>query len=104
MAKSCGGNPALHSESDLERHCKKLAEAKGFKLYKWVSPGTTGLPDRILVRDDGTVTFVEFKHPNGTGRLSPMQNRRIDELLARGQDVAVVDSIAKFDEINRSKT
>jgi len=34
-------------------------------MIKLISPGNTGIPDRLALCDDGAVWFVEFKRPGG---------------------------------------
>ena len=87
--------PTLKTEKELEQYCAKLASAKGCKLYKWVSPNLRGVPDRILVKP-GKVIFVEFKNPNGTGKLSAQQLKRHKELMALDQTVVVIDNVEDF--------
>lgn len=56
-------------ESKLRRRVKSY---KGYCL-KWVSPGESGVPDRIVLLPGGRIIFVETKRPKG-GKLSPLQN------------------------------
>ena len=49
-------------ESKLEQWCRDRARERGWMLWKWVSPGRAGVPDRILIHPGGVV-FVEFKAP-----------------------------------------
>ena len=50
-------------ERDVERKLKKAVEAEGGLCLKWVSPGYTGVPDRIILMAGGAVAFVETKAP-----------------------------------------
>lgn len=85
-------------ERDLERKCAKIAKAEGCLFYKFVSPGKSGVPDRLLIKPGivGEVIFVELKSPKGTGRLTPLQKLRHAELLSAGCRVEVVKSIDEF--------
>ena len=58
-------------ESKLEAKLKRKVEALGGKCYKWVSPGTRGIPDRLIIMPDGGIHFVETKW--GKNGLSPQQ-------------------------------
>ena len=75
-----------HIEQDVCRYARK----KGWVVYKFTSPGTRGVPDRIFMRD-GVVFFIEFKSPGQKpSRLQECVHRRIRE---QGIDVYVVDGI-----------
>lgn len=77
-------------ERDIERRVCALARAKGWSVFKWVSPSRRGVPDRIFVRD-GRVVFVEFKAPGGRAR--PLQDHVRTELLRQRAVCHVVDSV-----------
>lgn len=76
-------------EKHLENRLKKSVEAIGGICWKLVSPGTTGVPDRICLKD-GRVIFVELKAPGKKPRA--IQNRRIKQLRDQGFTVFVMDS------------
>ena len=59
-------------EKDIEAKLRKMVEAHGGQCLKWVCPGWSGVPDRILLLPGGKVMFVETKRPKG-GRLSALQ-------------------------------
>lgn len=80
------------SERALERYLVLESKRRGWLCYKWVSPAQRGVPDRILVAPGGRVTFVELKNPNGTGRLSPLQEVTLGKLTAQGCDVRVLQT------------
>lgn len=52
-------------ESAIENRLKKEVEKSipGAKCYKWVCPGMTGVPDRIILLPGGKIAFVETKAP-----------------------------------------
>ena len=60
----------------------------GGACFKWTSPGTDGVPDRIVILPDGRVIFVELK--TETGRLSPVQEYQIRRLQHLHQTVRVL--------------
>ncbi len=66
---------------------------------KWVSPGMSGVPDRIVFLPGGRISLVELKRPGE--KPTPLQNRIIEMLRELGADVRVVDSMEKADEIFR---
>ena len=75
-------------ESYIERQLVRGIHSKGGLCYKFVSPGTPGVPDRLVVTAEGRIIFVELK--TETGRLSPMQEWQIGQLRKRGQDCQVL--------------
>lgn len=63
----------------------------GGRTYKWVSPGNSGVPDRIVFFPDGRVFFVELK--TESGRLSAQQKIQINRLVNLGQRAVVIRGI-----------
>lgn len=59
-------------EKELEAKLRKEVKNLGGLCLKWVCPGWSGVPDRIILLPFGHVLFVEMKRPKG-GRLDPMQ-------------------------------
>lgn len=62
----------LTLEKDIEQKLRKMVEARGGKCLKWVCPGWSGVPDRIVLLPGGRCVFVETKRPKG-GELSKLQ-------------------------------
>lgn len=60
----------MGKESKLEEELRLYIKSLGGLCLKWVSPGFTGVPDRIILLR-GNIWFVELKAPNG--RLSDRQ-------------------------------
>ena len=83
-------------EAGIERKIVDAIKSKGGLCLKWVSPGYTGVPDRIAILPGGRILFIEVKKP-GTGRLSPRQKRVGNLLRARGCTVLVVDKTEDLD-------
>lgn len=76
-------------EKEIE---KKLAEAvwdAGGLALKFVSPGWSGAPDRIVLLPGGKAGFVEVKAPGKKPR--PLQIRRKKQLEQIGCKVFVLD-------------
>lgn len=72
-------------ESKIEAALVRGVRELGGRAYKFVSPGCTGVPDRIVILPGGRVEFVELKTMDG--RLSPIQNLRQEELRSLGATV-----------------
>lgn len=70
-------------ERDIEQKLRRLVEKRGGWCLKWVCPGWSGVPDRIVLLPGGRVIFVETKRPKG-GRLSKMQEKWRDWLTELG--------------------
>lgn len=73
-------------EAMVENHLVRKAKARGWKAFKFVSPGNSGVPDRIVV-GNGRVVFVELKSP--VGKLSELQKKMIAQLKELGAEVHV---------------
>lgn len=85
-------------ERDVERYLIKECEKRGWLCWKFVSPGRRGVPDRIVIRP-GSVAFVEVKRKGG--RVSPLQIRRIEELIRLLIPARVVETKEDIDEMIR---
>ena len=80
-------------ETRLVREVKKL----GGLCYKFTSPGSPGVPDRIIILPGGRIVFVELK--TEIGRLANIQKWQIEELRKRGVIVRVLkglDQVLEF--------
>lgn len=77
-------------ESKIESDIRKFAMKRGWLCYKWVSPGTRGVPDRIFIRR-GAVVFMEVKKADEDA--TKQQALRHRELRAEGMAVHVVDNV-----------
>ncbi len=53
-------------EKEIERHLKNPIKALGGFCLKLVTPGFTGIPDRLILLPGGVVRFVETKRPGKT--------------------------------------
>jgi hypothetical protein len=87
-------------ESAIEKKLRARVKAHGGQCLKWVSPGESGVPDRIVLLPGGRVVFVETKRPKG-GKLSPLQNHWGRVLRGLGFEVWVVwnpGDLAEFEK------
>lgn len=97
-------------ERDIEKKLRQMVEGHGGKCLKWVCPGWSGVPDRIILLPGAVVIFAETKRPRG-GRLEPLQKWWRQQLQGLGfwsvvvwtpEDVKTLEMII-MDEMTRSK-
>lgn len=84
-------------ESQIERHLVDGVKRLGGLCYKFVSPGTLGVPDRVIITATGRIIFVELK--TETGRLAKIQRYTIGEMQKRGADVRVVKGLDEVKQL-----
>lgn len=82
------------TESSIEKRLCCEALKRGGRAYKFVSPGISGVPDRLVLMPGGRMAFVELKAPGE--RLRPLQMKRKRQIEALGFNVYVVDSTDKI--------
>ena len=80
-------------ESDIERNMVKRFQKAGLPLFKFVSPGNDGVPDRIAVLPGGRIIFIELK--TETGKLSELQELQLRRLKKLGCDCRVIKGTAE---------
>ena len=76
-------------EKVIEQRLVKAVKAENGMCPKLVSPGTDGMPDRMVLLPEGHISFVEVKAPGQKPR--PLQARRHEQLRDLGFKVAVLD-------------
>jgi hypothetical protein len=76
-------------EKSIEQKLKTAARNMGGLALKFVSPGTDGVPDRIVLLPGGRVAFIELKAPGKP--LRPLQVKRKRQLEALGFQVYCID-------------
>ena len=90
-------------EKQIEQRLVKAVKAWGGLCPKLVSPGTDGMPDRMVLLPDSHMGFVEVKAPGEKPR--PLQQRRHEQLRELGYKVSVLDDPEQIppilDEIRR---
>ncbi len=85
----------MQNEKKIEQRLVKKIKEKGGLCLKWVSPSTTGVPDRLVFYNSRVIP-VELKDPKG--KLSARQELMIKELQARGVQTHVLSSEQQVDE------
>ena len=78
-------------ESYIEKVLTIEVKTRGGMALKFVSPGMTGVPDRLVLIPGGMIAFVEVKAPGK--QMRPIQIKRKRQLEELGFKVYVIDDI-----------
>ena len=93
-----GDRVKKYSESYYEQKLTRAVKALGGLCWKFVSPGHSGVPDRIVILPGGAILFVELKAPGKKERL--LQQVIQDRMRKLGVAVfSAVDSDEKIDGV-----
>ena len=84
-------------EREIERKLVNAVKKQGGLCWKFTSPGTAGVPDRIILMPKGRIAFVEVKAPGETMR--PLQEKRKRQLESLGFKVFCVDSVENIQKV-----
>ena len=76
-------------EKQIEQRLVKAVKVLNGMCPKLVSPGTDGMPDRMVLLPNGKLSFVEVKAPGQKPR--PLQVRRHEQRRQLGCRVSVLD-------------
>ena len=76
-------------EKQIEQKLVKAVKAEGGMCPKLVSPGTDGMPDRMVLLPKAHIGFVEVKAPGQKPRA--IQERRHEQLRELGFQVSILD-------------
>lgn len=78
-------------EKQIEAKVCNYAKERGLLVYKFTSPARMAVPDRMFVRPDGKIFFIEFKREGQ--KPTPAQDREHERLRGHGVQVFVVDNV-----------
>ena len=84
-------------EKQIETKLVKAVRTVGGMCPKLVSPGTDGMPDRLVLLPGCRIGFVEVKAPGKEPR--PLQTQRHRQLRALGFPVFVLDDPEQVSQI-----
>jgi len=84
-------------EKVIEQKLTKAVRQNGGVCWKFTSPGTAGVPDRIILMPKGQIAFVEVKAPGEKSR--PLQLSRHRLLRKLGFKVYVLDALEDIEKI-----
>lgn len=78
-------------EKEVERYlCRQVKKKLGGMALKFVSPGLSGVPDRLVLMPGGKITFVETKAPSK--KLRALQEYVCGMIAALGFEVRMIDT------------
>lgn len=92
-------------EKEIEKFLIKEIKKLGGLCYKWVSPGSAGVPDRIVLLPNRPVMFVELK--TDKGKLSRLQEVQIKKLRTINDQVYILyglKDVKEFIKWNSNRT
>ena len=78
-------------EKQIEAKVCDYAKGRGLLVYKFTSPNRMAVPDRMFVRPDGKIFFIEFKREGQ--KPTPAQYREHERLRGHGVLVFVVNNV-----------
>lgn len=88
------------AEANIENYLKKKAKENNCLCYKFISAGTNGVPDRIIIGIDINgkkhTDFIETKAPKEKPRL--LQEIIHKEMREHGASVFVLSTKEQIDE------
>lgn len=84
-------------EKEVEQKLVKAVKHNGGVCWKFTSPGTAGVPDRLILMPFGKLAFVEVKAPGEKPR--PLQVSRMKLLKRLGFKVFVLDNPEDIEKI-----
>ena len=84
-------------ESFIEEKLTKVVRQNGGVCWKFTSPGTAGVPDRIILMPEGRIVFVEVKAPGEEPRKLQISRHRL--LRRLGFKVYVLDTLEDIEKI-----
>lgn len=87
----------MAKEKVIEQELVKAVKKVGGVCWKFVSPGTNAVPDRIILVSLGRIAFVEVKAPGEKPR--PLQVMRINQIRKLGFKVYVLDNKNQIEAI-----
>lgn len=88
----------MQIENDIEKYLVRQIKRIGALCYKFTSPGTRGVPDRIILYR-GNVFFVELKRSGGKPRKD--QLKIMEKFNDQMMPIFIIDSKEKVDNFTR---
>ena len=85
----------MQLENDIENRLIKKVSALGGLTFKFTSPSTKGVPDRIVIYN-GRTHFIELKRP--TGIPGALQLYWIAKINGQGVNALILRTFDEVDE------
>ncbi len=85
------------NEKYIEQTLVKAVKEVGGIAPKMVSPGLSGMPDRLVLLPRGNLAFVELKAPGK--KMRPLQVYRKSQLERLGFSVYCIDQVEQIESI-----
>nr|DAU94512.1 MAG TPA: Nuclease [Caudoviricetes sp.] len=89
------GGTVLMQEKDIEKKLRIGIKGIGGLCLKWVSPGYTGVPDRMILLPGGIIRFAELKAPGKTER----KRQIVVQHILRHMGFIVYNSVDSVDKV-----
>lgn len=80
-------------ERTVEAALRKAVEDEGGLCLKWVCPGHTGVPDRMILFPGGVIAFVELKRPGAKVKAGGLQEWWQEKLAGLGFSCCEVSTV-----------
>lgn len=84
-------------EREIEAALRKAAKKRNGMAFKFVSPGLSGVPDRLVLLPNGKIGFIELKAPGK--QMRKLQEKRKRQLEELGFWVFCIDSKEKVEVV-----
>lgn len=84
-------------EKEVEKKFVKAVKSEGGVCWKFTSPETAGVPDRIVLMPEGRIAFVEVKAPGEKPRKLQLSRHRL--LRRLGFKVYVLEALEDIEKI-----
>lgn len=78
-------------EKEIEKKIGDYAKKLGCLYWKFVSPATPSVPDRVIIAPGGRVGWLELKRKGQ--KPTPKQHAKMAELEGKGATVGWVDNV-----------
>lgn len=80
-------------EKTVEAALRKAVEDEGGLCLKWVCPGHTGVPDRMILFPGGVIAFVELKRPGAKVKAGGLQEWWQEKLAGLGFSCCEISTV-----------
>lgn len=84
-------------ESDIEKALTIAVKKRGGLALKFISPGMSGVPDRLIMVKGGKLAFIELKAYGK--KMRPLQIKRKRQLEELGFKVYCIDNIEMIEGV-----